>query len=332
MKTIPTMMKAAVYTRYGPPNVVEIKDVATPLPGPNDVLVRIHATTVAAADWRLRKADPPLVRVVFGLRRPKRIQILGTEFAGVVEAVGDAVTKFAIGDQVFGAAGFTFGAHAQYIRMNEAGQLSLKPHNMSFDEAAAVLFGGGSALHFIKKANIQPGQNVLVYGGSGSVGVFTVQLLKHMGTTVTAVCSTANLDLMKSLGADHVVDYTKEDFAAAGQVYDVVFDAVGKATFDQVVRSLKQGGVYVQVSGDTTAAGMVKDIARTTWMSMRGRAKVVGGVVKGTADNTALLKELIEAGKVRTVIDRRYPLEEIVAAHAHAESGHKKGHVVVTVS
>ena len=325
-------MKAAVYTEYGPPNVVQIRDVPKPVPGPNDVLVRIRATTVCAADWRLRSANPPLVRAMSGLRRPKRLQILGAEFSGDVAAIGAAVTKFKVGDEVFGAGGFKFGAHAEYICVSEVGRLSLKPGNMTFDEAAAVLFGGGSALHFINKANIQPGQKVLVYGASGSVGVFAVQLLKHVGTHVTAVCSTANLDLVKSLGADDVVDYTKEDFTEVGHVYDVVFDAVGKTTFAQALACLKRGGVYVQLGGDGSMSGMLKDIVQTIWVSWRGVAKVVGGVARGTAENTALLKSLIEAGKLRTVIDQRYPLSEIAAAHAHAEGGHKKGHVVVVVS
>src|SRR5438477_4271450 len=241
-------MKAAVYTRYGPPDVLEIKDVEKPVPADNEVLVRVHATTVCAADWRLRKADPFMVRFMNGLRRPKKFNVLGTEFAGTVESVGKAVTRFREGDEVFGSPGFKFGAHAEYICLPQDGLLAIKPVNMTFEEAAAVLFGGFSALHFLKKAKVHVGQKVLVYGASGSVGVFAVQLAKHFGASVTGVCSTANLDLVKSLGADAVVDYTREDFSSAGRIYDVVVDTVGKAGFSRTLKSLKRGGPYVRIA------------------------------------------------------------------------------------
>jgi NADPH:quinone reductase-like Zn-dependent oxidoreductase len=325
------LMKAAVYTRYGPPEVVEIKDVEKPVPKENEVLVRIHATTVCAADWRLRKADPFFTRIMTGLWRPTKIQILGADFAGKVESVGKAVTRFKEGDQVFGSTGFKFGAHAEYVCLPEDGLLTIKPVNMTFEEAAAVLFGGFSALHFLRKAKIRAGQKVLIYGASGSVGVFAVQLAKHFGADVTAVCSTANLELVKSLGADEVVDYTREDFSRAGQVYDIVFDTVGKSGFSRSLKSLKRGGFYVLVGGSGRLSSILEVILRGMWVSLRGDAKVISGVAHATAEDQAFLKGLIEAGQLRTVIEKRYSLDEIAEAHRHAEAGHKKGHVVIVL-
>jgi NADPH:quinone reductase-like Zn-dependent oxidoreductase len=323
-------MKAAVYTRYGPPQVLEVKEVAQPVPRDNEVLVRVHATTVCAADWRLRKADPFLVRFMNGLRRPK-IPILGAEFAGTVESVGRAVTRFGERDEVFGSNGFKFGAHAEYVCLSEDALLERKPRNMTFEEAAAVLFGGVSALHFLRKAKLHSGEHVLVYGASGSVGVFAVQLAKHFGARVTAVCSTANVDLVKSLGADEVVDYTREDFSRAGRVYDVVFDTVGKSGFSRSMKALKRGGRYVLVGGSGRLPFIVEGVLRGIWVSMTGAATVVTGVARAAAGDAAFLKALIEAGTLRTVIDRRYSLDEIADAHRHAEAGHKKGHVVIVL-
>jgi NADPH:quinone reductase-like Zn-dependent oxidoreductase len=316
-------MRAAVYTRYGPPDVIEIRDVERPIPGDNEVLVRIHATTVSAADWRMRKADPVLVRFMNGLWAPKKTRILGMEFAGEVESVGKAVTRFKEGDEVFGSTGFKFGTHAEYARLPEDAFLEMKPAN------AAVSFGGISALHFLRKAKIQAGQRVLIYGASGSVGVFAVQLAKHFGAHVTAVCSTTNLDLVKSLGADEVVDYTVEDFSRAGPVYDVVFDAVGKSGFSRSLRALKRGGFYVRVGGSGRLLPMLASILREKWISISGKAKVIGGVADGEAADLSFLKGLIEAKKLKTVIDRRFLLDEIVEAHRYAEAGHKIGHVVI---
>ncbi len=292
-----SLMKAAVYTRYGPPDVLEIKDVEKPVPKDNEVLVRIHATTVCAADWRIRKADPFIVRFMNGLWGPKKIHILGAEFAGTVES--------------------------------EDALLAIKPVNMTFEEAAAVLFGGVSALHFLRKAKIQAGQKVLIYGASGSVGVFAVQLAKHFGAHVTGVCSTANLDLVKSLGADDVVDYTREDFSRAGRVYDIVFDTVGKSGFSRSLKSLKRGGSYVLVGGSGRLLSILGVILRGMWVSLTGAAKVISGIARPAPGDQSFLKELIEAGKLGTVIDRRYSLDEIAEAHRHAEAGHKKGHVVI---
>jgi NADPH:quinone reductase-like Zn-dependent oxidoreductase len=322
-------MKAAVYRRYGPPEVVQIEEVEKPVPGDNEVLVRVHATTIAAADWRMRKAHPFFIRLFSGLWRPKKANILGIEFAGSVESVGNAVTRFAVGDPVFGSAGFKFGAHAEYLCLAADALLAVKPANMSFEEAAAVLFGGISALHFLRQAKIQAGQRVLVYGASGSVGVFAVQLAKHFGARVTGVSSTANLGLVKSLGADEVVDYTREDFSKAGRVYDVVFDSVGKSGFSRSLRSLKRGGLYVRVGASGGGVSILGAMLRGMWISLTGAAKVVSGVARADAADLSFLKGLIEAGKLRTVIDRRYSLGEIAEAHRYAEAGHKKGHVVI---
>jgi len=323
-------MKAAVYRRYGPPEVVHIEDVEKPSPGDNEVLVRVHATTVAAADWRLRRAKPFLVRIMTGLLRPKK-RILGMEFSGTVESVGKSVTAFRAGDQVFGSAGFAFGAHAEYVCLPATGALAIKPLNMPLEQAAAVLFGATSALHFLRQANIRPGQNVLIYGASGSVGVFAVQLAKHFGARVTGVSSTANLELVKSLGADEVIDYTREDFSKAGRVYDVVCDTVGKSGFSRTLRCLKRGGFYLRVGASGGLLSILGSMLRGMWISVTGAAKVLGGMARLAPGDLALFKELIESGELRTVIDKRYGLAEIAEAHRHAEAGHKKGHVLILI-
>ncbi|HEV3141623.1 MAG TPA: NAD(P)-dependent alcohol dehydrogenase, partial [Vicinamibacterales bacterium] len=259
--------------------------------------------------------------------RPKR-RILGTEFAGTIESVGKNVTRFRVGDAVFGSTGFSFGAHAEYICAPESGALETKPRNMTYEEAAAVMFGAISALSFLRKAKIQAGQRVLIYGASGSVGVFAVQLAKHFGAHVTAVCSTANVDLVKGLGADAVVDYTREDFSHAGRVYDMVFDTVGKSGFSRSLKSIKRGGAYVLIGGFDllpTALGMLRAVITRS-------ARVVSGVASLGEGDIRFFKDLIEQGKMRTVIDRRYPLEQIVDAHRYAEAGHKKGHVVIVLA
>jgi NADPH:quinone reductase-like Zn-dependent oxidoreductase len=258
------------------------------------------------------------------------------EFSGVVESVGNAVTKFRAGDQVFGSTSLRFGAYAEYICISEDRGITTMPVNMKFQEAAAVMFGAMSALCFLRKAAVQTGQKVLVRGASGSVGVFAVQLAKHFGAHVTGVCSTTNLELVKSLGADEVVDYTKEDFSSAGRMYDVIFDTVG-AVSAHTLRALKRGGCYVVVGGPPKPSqggglgSMIADIVKSVWFSSTGAAKVVGGMVRPQKGDQQFLKGLIEAGKLRTVIDRRYPLEDIAAAHRHAETGHKRGHVVIVL-
>jgi NADPH:quinone reductase-like Zn-dependent oxidoreductase len=328
-------MKAAVITRYGPPDVVQVREVERPTPRDNEVLVRVRASTISAADWRIRKADPFVVRFFAGLVQPTKIQIGGMELAGTVESVGKLVTRFAAGDEVFGGTLFKLGTHAEYVCVPEA-QLALKPVNLPLEEAAAVFFGGMTVLGFLANAKIQPGDRVLVYGASGSVGVFAVQVAKHSGAHVTAVCSTANLDLVKSLGADAVLDYTKEDFSKAGRVYDIVFDTVGKSGYWRSLRSLKRRGYYILVAGLGLDGWFVVSVLRSLlggmWASVTGAARIVGSPKRGeTTERLLFLKELIEAGKLKTVIERRYSLDEIAEAHRHAEAGHKKGHVLIVI-
>ncbi len=323
-----TTMKAAVYHRYGPPDVVQVESVAKPIPAANQVLIRVHAATVCAADWRLRKADPFLIRLMNGLLKPSKAKVLGMEFAGTVELLGSGATNYRVGDQVFGSTGFKFGTHAEYVCAMED-SLSLKPGNTTLEDASAVLFGGITALYFLRKGGIAAGQKILIYGASGSVGVYAVQLAKHFGAHVTAVCSTGNLELVKSLGADEVVDYTREDFSAAGRVYDMVFDTVGCSGFTRSLKCLKRGGPYVRVGGSGSPGAMLAGIFAAQWAAMTGAAKVIGGITKGSAEDQEFLKSLMEAGQLKAVIDRRYSLDQIAEAHRYVEAGHKKGNVVI---
>jgi 2-desacetyl-2-hydroxyethyl bacteriochlorophyllide A dehydrogenase len=318
-------MKAAVFRKYGPPDVLTIEDVEKPAPRDDEVLVRVHATTVCTPDWRFRSAKPSFfIRPMIGLRRPaKKFNILGLEFAGQVEQVGAKVSRFAVGDRVFGSTGFKMGAHAQYVCVPEHRGLAKTPDTVTDEQAAAIPFGGISALHFLRLAKVAAGQKVLIYGASGSVGTYAVQLAKHFGAHVTAVCSTANLDLVRSLGADHAIDYTKEDFSSDGRIYDVVFDAVGKTHARQSVRPLKRGGFYVLVGANLSA------ILGGIWLKLSGAGRSIGGMARAQPGDLDLLGGLVAAGKVSPVIGRRFALDEITEAHRYAESGHKRGNAVV---
>jgi NADPH:quinone reductase-like Zn-dependent oxidoreductase len=318
-------MRAVVVDRYGPPEVQRIEEVERPVPKADEVLIKIHATTVTRTDCGIREAKPFFIRFFFGLRRPKH-RILGTELAGEVEAVGAEVSQFAVGDDVFGStAAFRTGAHAEFVCLPESGPLAHKPAGMTFEEAAAVTDGAILALMCLEAPHILKGQKILVYGASGSIGTAGVQLAKHLGGDVTAVCSTKHLELVRSLGADTVIDYTKEDFTKNGETYDVIFDAVGKHSFNRCKGSLKRGGAYVATDG-------LRNAFLALWTSRIGDKKVLFPIPPHyTKKNVLFLKELIEAGKYRAVIDRCYPLEEVVEATRYVETEQKTGNVVLTI-
>lgn len=324
------LMKAAVYHRYGSPDVVEIADVPRPGLGTNDVLVKVRATTVTAGDWRLRSATIPrgfgvLLRLAFGIFRPRK-SILGTELAGEVEAVGQSVRRFAPGDKIFAFRGARLGCHAEYVAIREDEAIAPMPGNLSFGEAAALSFGGTTALYFLRdRARIQPGQRVLVNGASGGVGSAAVQLAKHFGAEVTGVCSAANAQWVRSLGADRVIDYAKEDFTQARETFDIILDTVGNCSFHRCKPVLAQGGRLLLV-----VATLGQTVGALVWPSRSGR-KVLGGVAPGRTEDLLLLRALAEAGAFKPVIDRTYPFERIVDAHAHVDSRRKKGNVVIAL-
>ncbi len=317
-------MKAVVYTKYGSPKVLQLKEVAKPVPKDNEILLRIKATAVNSGDVRLRKADPFAVRFFFGLRKPK-INILGSVFSGEVESAGKQVRLFKVGDQIFGHTDMKFGAYAEYICLPEDGSLALKPPAISHKEAAAIPFGGVTALHFIRKAMIKANQKILVVGASGAVGSAAIQLAKSYGAIVTGVCSTVNIDLVKSIGADKVIDYTKEDFTQNGETYDLIFDTVKAISVSRSIKSLNKKGLMI-----VSAAGM-SEMLQGLWVSVSGSKKVLTGVIRHKAEDIIFIKDLIESKEFKPVIDRTYPLNQVAEAHAYVEKGHKKGNVVIEV-
>jgi NADPH:quinone reductase-like Zn-dependent oxidoreductase len=325
-------MKAVVYDRYGPPDVLRIENVDRPVPKEDEVLVKVRATTVTRADVHTREANRSsgrtmmlLSRLISGVRGPRQ-RILGREFAGQVEAVGAAVSEFAVGDRVFGLSGLTFGAHAEFMCIRESARVAHMPAGMSFEEAAPICDGALNALMCLKQADLRKGRTILIYGASGAIGTAGVQLARYFGADVTAVCGTKNLELVRSLGADRVIDYTKEDFTKNGQTYDVIFDAVGKHSFRRCRGSLEPGGVYLPTDGPV-------NILLALMPARKGAKRVVFQLPPRQPKKDVLfLKELIEAGKFRPVIDRCYPLEDVIEATRYVETQQKTGNVVLTVS
>lgn len=325
------MMKAVIWPRYGPPEVLRIQAVDRPVPGNGEVLVRVIAATVFAGDCEMRGCDFPasfwlVLRLMFGLTKPrKQVQIPGQEFAGIVEVVGAGVTEFKKGDPVFGPAE-KFGAHAEYLCVSDKNVMASKPVNMSFEEAATVPVGGLNALHFVRKGRVGDGDAVLINGAAGSIGTFAVQIARTLGAEVTAVDSTEKLAMLRDIGANHVIDYTQEDFTKAGKSYDVIIDVVGKSPYAASVRSLKENGRYIL--GNPRFSGFLRGL----WTTATSDRQVIAALTGYQNDDLVFLKALIEAGNVRTVIDRRFALEHIVDAHRYVESGRKCGHVVINVS
>ena len=325
-------MKAIICTAYGTPDVLELREVEKPHPRDDQVLVRIHAATVSRADCEIRRFDFPgwawlPIRLWFGVLKP-RVCILGQEFAGEVEAVGKRVTTFAPGDRIFGTTGFGLGAYAEYICLggkNDLSVLAKIPANMSYAEAAVIPYGGLEALRFLRKGSIQAGQKVLIIGAGGSFGTYAVQLAKHFGTEVTAVDSTTKLEMLRSIGADHVIDYTRQDFTNSPETYDIIFDVVCKAPFARVLRMLRPGGRCVLANPHTT------HLFRGLWVGMTSDKKVIFGADSGKAEDLLFLKGLIEAGELRPVIDRHFPLAQMAAAHRYAETEQKIGNIVIIV-
>lgn len=320
-------MKAILYQQYGPPDVLQMADIAKPIPKPNEILIKTYATTVTSGDWRVRSLTVPagfgwITRLVFGVSRPRQ-PILGSELAGVVESVGAAVSRFKVGDAVFAFSDARMGCYAEYKCMPQDGAVACKPPGLSYGEAAALSFGGTTALDFLRRAKLQRGESVLINGASGAVGAAAVQLARHFGAHVTAVCGTANMAWVRALGASQVIDYTQEDFTQNGQTYHVIMDTVGTAPFSRCQASLRDGGRLLLV-----LAGLA-DMLHAPWASLTSGKKVIAGPVSVRAEDLPLLAELAATGAFKAVIDRRYPFEQMVEAHRYVDSGRKKGNVVV---
>ena len=328
-------MKAIVWTNYGPPDVLRLEEVETPSPREIEVLIKVRAAAASTADTELRRLKLPLlfaipIRLYLGLTRPIRIKILGTEFAGEIVSVGKQVSQYQLGDQVFGYTGLGMGTYAEYLCLSEkpsglASVLGRKPVNTTYEEAAALPFGGLEALHALRQANIRPGQKVLIVGAGGSIGTYSVQLAKHYGAEVTGVDKPGKLEMLRSIGADHVIDYTEEDFTKNGQTYDVILDTIGKSSFSRSLRSLNENGTYLNAN-----PGLFGGL-RMRWLSRRSSKRVIPWTAGYTVANLLVLKELVEGGILKPVIDRRFPLEQIADAHRYVDSGQKKGNVIITM-
>ena len=323
-------MKAVIWTGYGSPHVLQLGQIEKPLPANDEVLIRIRATTVTAGDCEARSLKFPgllrlAMRAYVGIRKPKRLMVLGQELAGDIEAVGQDVRNFTVGNQVFAATDVRFGAYAEYICLRANGAVAIKPANATYEEAAAIPVGGLNALHFLGKADIQPGQKVLINGAGGSIGTVAVQLARSHGAEVTAVDSTDKLDMLRSIGAHHVIDFTQVDFTGNGKTYDVILDVVGKSSFTRCVRSLDPNGTLLM------ATPTISRTIRGRWISRRSGRKIVGGSAPYLTEDLTRLKELVEAGSVSAVIDKRFTLEQIVEAHRYVETGQKTGNVSVSV-
>jgi len=328
-------MKAIVWTKYGSPDGLQLREVEKPTPKDNEVLIKIHAATAATPDTEFRRLKLPLLfaiplRLYIGFIKPTRITILGTEFAGEVESAGKDVTGYKPGDQVFGYTGLAMGTYAEYMCLAEnpsgmAGVFAKKPVNMSYEEAAAAPFGGLEALHSLGKIDIQRGQKVLIVGAGGSIGTWTVQIAKHYGAEVTGVDHTEKLDMLRSIGVDHIIDYTLEDFTKNGKTYDVILDTIGKSPFSGSLRSLNENGTYLNANPGVFGG------ARWRWASKRSSKKVIPWTAGYTTDNLLALKKLIESGTIKAIIDRSYPLEQAAEAHRYVETGQKRGNVVITI-
>lgn len=319
-------MKAAVFKNYGPPEVLHIEDRAKPIPSKNQVLIRNYATSVNSADWRIRKPNPSAVRLFFGLFRPmKSKQILGAVFAGVIEQTGEEVKKFKVGDRVFGMTGLVMGTYAEYVRIKEDGPIGIIPDKFSFNDAASIPFGASSSLHFLRKAAISKGQTILIYGASGALGTAAIQLAKHFGAEVTAVCSAANKDLVLSIGADHHLDYNSTEFRSLNKRYDIVYETVNKLPFRDCLNYLREKGTLIMASAgiSETFKGLLSNIS--------GKHRVITGTALEKPEEIIYLQNLMMNGGIKAVIDKIYNLKDIAEAHRYVESGHKKGSVVIEI-